>query len=759
VELAQDRWGLGPELPVQSRALTGGHLDAALVVPVMIWLQETDRLAEDGPTLPGDALGKAIARLLGIVGWLEDDGATWTPAGREAAALAVHFGMAGSYLPMLARLPELFRGQTTVRAQSGNREWHVHRPLNVRASATAHRRYFADADDLFVELFNREPVNDQPRFVADMGCGDGSWLLHLHELIMARTLRGELAAECPLLMVGIDYSAAALTEARRLLEAAGIPALLIEGDIGDPDEVSRTLAGQGLAMRDGLHIRAFIDHNRAYRGAETDIGVSGVSSGAYVGAEGRWLDGAAVERDLVAHLRRWVPHVAKHGLVVLEAHCVDPAIAQQHLGATHSVAFDAYHGYSHQYPVEHAAFLDCCRLAGLRFVSEWERRYPVSRPFVAVTLSRLLPVGSEGLLPAPGGRAERVDTWQPPSETDLTDGIALHELLYTGGDLNHPRAWSSAATGYVVAGALAAVQARLARAREGEVIRVLDYGAGTGLATIEFLKGCHARRIDQHLERVGATLEVHLVDLPSSWFAFGFELLRDCRWTRFHSLSSTERRFRPLLEVTEGRSVDVVMANMVFHLVRPRALESMAAELASVTERSGTLVWSAPDIGPAGPFAVLFHDANRAVRRRWLAFLDSDDDDLFTDGSLRDATRRIRDRLDDAARREGRVRANRRVLAEPNSAAEVYGALAGAFLGPGELRVETHELLVKDIVDTLLVPSNGGEYLPEIADPEVREGVIRELMLGEVLPAMRSEGAGTAGGLSVQWTLGKHTRE
>jgi len=758
VELAAQGWGLGPELPSDARALTRTHLDAALVVPAMIWLLETHRLAEDGPSLTDDALGEAIGRLFGTLGWVSHDSAAWTPAGREAATLAVHFGMAGSYLPMLARLPELFRGEMSVTGEAESGEWHVHRPLNVRASAMAHRRYFADADDLFVDLFGREPVTDQPRFVADMGCGDGSWLLHLHELIMTRTLRGELAAEYPLLMVGIDYSPAALAEARRLLEAAAVPALLIEGDISNPDQVSDALAVQGLAMDDGLHIRAFIDHNRGYWGAETDIPVPGVSSGAYVGPGGRSLDGAAVERDLVAHLRRWAPHVAKHGLVVLEAHCVHPAIARKHLGAIHSVAFDAYHGYSHQYPLEHTAFLECCRLAGLRRVTEWERRYPVSRPFVAVTLNRLLPVGSEAVLQPAGRSREDWNTWRAPIETDLGDGIALHELLYKGGDLTHPRSWCSAATGYVVAGALATVQARLARARPGDTIRVLDYGAGTGLATIEFIKGCRERGIDRRLERIGAKLELHLVDLPSSWFAFGFQLLGDRPWIHFHSLSSTERTFRPMLEVTGGRRMDVVMSNMVFHLVRPGALASMATELAGVTEDGGALFWSAPDIGPPGPFAVLFHDANRALRRRWLEFLESDRD-LFAGGALRDATRQIRDSLNDQARGAARVRANRRVLPEPNVVTDVFDALAKAFAGPSELRIETHELLVEDVVDTLLVPSNGREYLPEIEDREVREGVIRELMLDHVLPAMRAGAAGTAGGLSVQWTLGMHTRD
>jgi hypothetical protein len=412
--------------------------------------------------------------------WVDDDAGAWTSAGREAASLAVHFGMAASYLPMLARLPELFRGHTTVTADAGDGEWHVQRRLNVLASATAHRRYFADADDLFIELFGREPVHEQPRFVADMGCGDGSWLLHLHEVIMARTLRGELAEECPLLMVGIDYSPTALTQARRRLQGARVPALLIEGDIGDPDTVAAELAKHGLARQDGLHIRAFIDHNRTYRGAGADTGVSGVSSGAYVGPDGGSLDAGAVEGDLVAHLRRWAPYVFRHGLVALEAHCVEPEVAHKPLGATHSVAFDGYPGYSHQYPVEHVAFSECCRLAGFRFASEWERRYPVTRPFVAVTLSRLLSAHTGASLAGWGHAGERADTWQPPPEAELADGMALHELLYTDGDLNHPRSWCMVATGYVVAGALAVVEAQARQRGSGRRHTRPRLGGGDG---------------------------------------------------------------------------------------------------------------------------------------------------------------------------------------------------------------------------------------------------------------------------------------
>src|SRR5207302_10610427 len=116
----------------------------------------------------------------------------------------------------------------------------------------------------------------------------------------------------------------------------------------------------------------------------------------------------------------------------LEAHCVAPQIARKHLGATHSVAFDAYHGHSHQYPVDHSAFVHCCRMAGMRPESHCERRYPANRPFVAVTLNRLLGPNPGPALPALDQGAAREDTWQPDPDIDLEDGRALHDLLYTG---------------------------------------------------------------------------------------------------------------------------------------------------------------------------------------------------------------------------------------------------------------------------------------------------------------------------------------
>ena len=720
--------------------MIAAHFDAGLVVPTMLWLRGSGRLGADGPTLPANEAGNGMGRLLTALGWIgapDSDGSkAWTVTGLEARAFSEYLGLVGSYLPLLSRLAELYAGTLTLAAsgqQPGAAEWHVHRKLNIDASAHAHRRYFTDAADIFIELFDREPVASQPRFVADMGCGDGTWLIDLHRTVAERTRRGACLDTDPLLMVGIDPSPEALEQARAALADAGVPALLILGDVRNPDQLSNDLAQHGLAIEDGLHIRSFCDHDRAYVALDAAAEGPGWASGAYLDRDGEPVAGADAERDLIAHLERWVPYVRKHGLVVIEAHCVAPEIARRHVGTLHSVAFDAYHSYSHQYPIEHAAFLRCCHVAGLAPVSHSERRYPGTRPFVAVSVNRMLGAQTGTDLPALGEETPRADTWRPDPGTDLADGRGLHELLFEGGDLHRPRLWCAAPTGKVVAGALDLIEARIASAGTGETIRVLDYGTGSGLAAIELLKALHERDVATRLDSAGVSLELHLADLPSSWFARGYELLSGCAWTRFHSLRSADGAFRPLRDVTGGQAMDVVMANMVFHLIPAAALGQVAAELASVVAPGGRLLWSSPDLGPPEAYTVLFHDPNRELRKRWLERLR-------------------RKALPPAVLREAQGRADKRILPEARRADDVAEALGRHF--DGAITRPSFEILAEEVLLALLVPSNQREYLPEVDDPRQREEMIRTLMLDEVLPAMQAGPAGTSLGLNLQWTLG-----
>ncbi|MBW3652405.1 MAG: class I SAM-dependent methyltransferase [Actinobacteria bacterium] len=754
VEDAEARWELdGLDAPLRDDVVA--HLDGALAAPALLWLDATGGLAgRDGPALPPGEGGELAGRVLRALGWLGDDGA-WSEDGLIGLDFVVHLGLVGSYLPMFGRLPELYSGAISG-ARSGpaeGREWHVQRELNIRASTAAHGRYFGDADRAIAQIFDREPLAEQPRFVLDTGCGDASWLARIHALVRDSTLRGRHLGEHPLLMVGADYSGAAVQRARRTLAAAGADALVLLGDVSEPDALRDDLAAHGLAIDEGLHVHAFVDHDRGYGGAHAPPTAAGLSSGAYLDESGHALDPADVEADLAAHLARWAPHVARHGLVVLEAHCVAPQVAARHQGALHSIAFDAYHGLSRQYPVERRALISALRQAGLRQAATGERRYPTSRPFVAVSLNHLLAGGAaeHELIPGYDGDVARQDTWQPRQGVDRRDGRALHELLYERGDLRHPRLWSSAATSLLVTQAIEVLEQRLADLPAGSVLRVLDYGTGTGLAAIELLKATRETGLEQRLARAGATLELHLADIPSSWFAYGYDVVRDCSWTRCHSLVGDDGRFRPLLEVTGGVRMDVVMSSMVFHLIPPKAVRRVAEGLADVTAPGGRLLWNAPDLGVAGPYAVLFHDPNRALRAHWKALLERDavpESQLQRD-AIAAALARVADGsgplIDDE-------RAGRRILPRPHTGHEIGGALTGHF--GGEVTTQTYEIADQETIDTLLVPSNQEEYLPEIEDAPLRAGIVEELMRTIVLPALHASSAGTALGYNVHWTFG-----
>ena len=404
-------------------------------------------------------------------------------------------------------------------------------------------------------------------------------------------------------MVGADADEAAAARARLTLAAAGAEGLVVRGATGDPDGLRDTLAGHGLALGDGLHVHGFADHDRPCGPALGLAAAPAMSSGAYLDDSGRALDPADAEADLATHFARWAPHVARHGLVVLEAHCVAPHVTATHQGALHSLAFDAYHGYSGQYPVERRALIAALRRAGLVQAATGERRYPTSRPFVAVSVNHLRDGGARVRLP--GGddvaAARAGDTWRPDPGADLRDGEGLHRLLYDSGDLRHPRGWSAAPTSLIVTQAMEELEALLPARAPGEVLRVLDYGTGTGLAATELLKACRERGFEERLQHAGVALEVHLVDIPGSWFAKGHEILAGCSWTRFHSLIGADGRFRALGEVTGGLTMDVILSSMVFHLIKPRAFGRVVDGLAALMAPGSRLVWSTPDVGPAGP--------------------------------------------------------------------------------------------------------------------------------------------------------------
>ncbi len=125
--------------------------------------------------------------------WAErhPDGVRTTPAGRSLLERSLVLGTTASYKPLLARLPELLFGDphSVMQRGSSGEEGHVERKLNVVASGFQHSKFFADLDGLVLKLFDNPFFDAQPRYVADMGCGDGTLLHRIYETVRDRTAR------------------------------------------------------------------------------------------------------------------------------------------------------------------------------------------------------------------------------------------------------------------------------------------------------------------------------------------------------------------------------------------------------------------------------------------------------------------------------------------------------------------------------------------------------------------------------------------
>lgn len=325
---------------------------------------------------------RAILDFLAESGWFVQKNQTYrfTDKGLFFAQRAAAYGVTVSYIPMLRKLDELLFGDpgALFDVPEGAPERHVDREMNVWGSGGAHATYFKKVDEVIISLFNR-PIEEQPRGVLDMGCGNGAFLRHVFEVIEQRTLRGAMLEEHPLFLVGADYNEAALRVARANLIQADIWAKIIWGDIGRPDRLDQDLRDNyGIALSDLLNVRTFLDHNRIWsEPAQPTPNRTSISTGAFA-YRGRRLPNNLVEDSLREHLARWTPYVKQFGLLVIELHTIPPALTAANLGKTAATAYDATHGFSDQYIVEIEVFRRAAAEAGLTPDKRYTGRFPDS---------------------------------------------------------------------------------------------------------------------------------------------------------------------------------------------------------------------------------------------------------------------------------------------------------------------------------------------------------------------------------------------
>jgi hypothetical protein len=297
--------------------------------------------------------------------YLESSKHLLTEKGLYHLKRASSYGVTLSYLPTFAKLETLLIGDPHEiwKENEEGHESHVYRYMNVWGSGGAHSSYFKKVDQIILELFNR-PIGEQPKGIIDVGCGDGTFISHVYEVISKKTLRGKLLEKHPLFMMGVDYNKKARMATRETFKSKNIPAYVGFGDISNPEGLNDILVNQhGIELIELLNTRTFLDHNRIYQKPKT-TSLTCQSDGAFA-HRGRRIPNNELFQNLTEHFNSWSPFVKKFGLLAVELHAINPILAASNIGKTLATPYEATHGYSDQYIMELPSFLNAAKNAGL----------------------------------------------------------------------------------------------------------------------------------------------------------------------------------------------------------------------------------------------------------------------------------------------------------------------------------------------------------------------------------------------------------
>jgi hypothetical protein len=408
VELCERGWDMGKEEDLKRQQVSEQirlHLDGLLIGPIMVSLARRGGLSlfegNWGAVDNADTEGtrgyiNASFELMAALGWAEwkEGGMRLTAEGAYAESKAFMYGITVSYLRTLVQVDDLLFGNPNClwRESTSGGETHVDRSLNVWSSGCAHRTYFTQADSIVLDIFNR-PLDEQPAGVIDVGCGDGTFLKHIYELVKGNTPRGAVLEQHPLLMIGVDFNQAARESTEINLNMADIPHIVLFGDVNDPEAIATSLrVKHGIRMKELLGVRAFLDHDRTYFHPDNEAPMHlPVSTGAF-SSKGELIDPHKLVQNLVEHFQRWTPFISEYGLLVLELHAISPELTAANIGKTLAMPFETIHGYTDQYPVELSVFFGAIRAAGLEADSRFQFKFPPSE-LATISLNIFRPMG------------------------------------------------------------------------------------------------------------------------------------------------------------------------------------------------------------------------------------------------------------------------------------------------------------------------------------------------------------------------------
>ena len=367
----------------------GRHLEGVLLGPILVSLGMSEYFLEyikNNREINDETIGSKLPVLKSIMdffitlGWLKYDNNNYhfTDEGLFFIKRSTAYGVTVSYLPTFNQIPELLFGNPNIlwkRSPEGL-ETHVNRRMNVWGSGGAHSIYFRKIDEIISHIFN-QPIDDQPIGIADMGCGDGTLLKHLYNVVKNQTERGKHLQIYPLKIIGADFNKAARLASTITLQEAKIEHSILHGDISNPADYAENLKQEyGLDLKKMLNVRSFLDHNRIYSPPKKPFHDTVCNSTGAFAFRGRWIPNKELKQNLIEHFSSWHDYVSKYGLLILELHTIAPEVTANNLGVTVATAYDGTHGFSDQYIIEVDVMLDAAEKAGLISDQKYQALFP-----------------------------------------------------------------------------------------------------------------------------------------------------------------------------------------------------------------------------------------------------------------------------------------------------------------------------------------------------------------------------------------------
>ena len=255
-----------------------------------------------------------------------------------------------SYMPILRNIPSYMKNgfsQEILHPDNQGTERHVDRPLNLVGTSMAYINQVSHLSQIknsfltkvLIRLFDNYNFINQPQFICDTGCGNGILLCEIYVIILKNTIRGKLIDEHPIWLIGIDINKEARDICRENLKKVKTRSLVCSGDISDPAKIANTLKQHNLAMQDGLHIRAFLDHNRIYKPpvrshAKSNDNFSNFVIDSYITQNGTSIPFESLQHNLIEYLEEWRVATGKYGFVIFDTHTFSDEIMAIYNGAS-----------------------------------------------------------------------------------------------------------------------------------------------------------------------------------------------------------------------------------------------------------------------------------------------------------------------------------------------------------------------------------------------------------------------------------------